>query len=296
MLPRTLIPLGLVLLAASAGARAAPEALPTLDAGTSLLVVSPHPDDETLCCAGVIQRVLGAGGRVSIVWVTSGDGSALGMLLVEKTLFDAAKMRAYGEERMQEARTATAALGVPAAGQLFLGYPDGGLLELLGEYRTHPYASRYTRTTTVPYADALFPGHPYTGESLAQDLQSVIERVRPTLVLAPSPLDGHDDHRAAGLAMQSLSARTHAQYTMRYWIVHGGEGWPSPRGLLRGVPLVPAPRAAPLHPLPFALLPAEEDRKLAAVRAYRTQLQVMEPFLLSFVRSTELFSVRATGP
>jgi hypothetical protein len=65
---------------------------------------------------------------------------------------------------------------------------------------------------------------------------------------------------------------------------------------MRGVPLASAPLAAPLDPRPFALLPAEEDTKLAAVRAYGTQLQVMEPFLLSFVRSTELFSVRATSP
>jgi LmbE family N-acetylglucosaminyl deacetylase len=197
---------------------------------------------------------------------------------------------------MREARAATATLGVQSSGQLFLGYPDGGVLALLGPYRTHPYTSRYTQAIAVPYPDALFPGHPYTGDNLARDLQSVVERVRPTLVLAPSPLDAHDDHRATGLAMQSLAAQTRAQYAMRYWIVHGGEGWPSPRGLLRGVPLLPAPRAAPLCPQPFALLPAEEDRKLAAIRAYGTQLQVMEPFLRSFARSTELFSVRATAP
>ena len=41
-------------------------ALP-ISSATSLLVVSPHPDDETLCCSGVMQRVLKAGGRVSIV-------------------------------------------------------------------------------------------------------------------------------------------------------------------------------------------------------------------------------------
>src|SRR5271156_1302824 len=62
--------------------------LPPIDATTSLLVVSPHPDDETLCCAGVIRRVVTAGGHVSVVWITSGDGSELSMLLVEKSLFN----------------------------------------------------------------------------------------------------------------------------------------------------------------------------------------------------------------
>src|ERR1700752_1007711 len=63
--------------AASAASPANPEVLPPIDGGTSLLVVAPHPDDETLCCAGVIQRVLRAGGRVSVAWITSGDASEL---------------------------------------------------------------------------------------------------------------------------------------------------------------------------------------------------------------------------
>jgi LmbE family N-acetylglucosaminyl deacetylase len=40
------------------------------------------------------------------------------------------------------------------------------------------------------------------------------------------------------------------------------------------------------------LEPAEEDRKLAALRAYQTQMKVMAPFLLAFVRTTELFAAR----
>ena len=298
---RRLTSLAFVLLAVAARtatwAAPAPESSARLDidSSTALLVVSPHPDDETLCCAGVIQRVLHAGGHVSIVWVTSGDGSAIGMLLVERTLFDAAKMRDFGATRMREARAATALLGVPPQGQLFLGYPDGGVLALLGEHRTRPYTSRFTGAAAVPYADAVFPGHPYTGASLEQDLQAVIERVRPSLILAPSPLDEHDDHRAAGLAIQALSGRAGAPLPVRYWVVHGGEGWPNPRGLLPGVPLTPSPRGAALDPLPFLLEPSEEDRKLAAVRAYATQMQVMAPFLLAFVRSTELYSVRGTA-
>ena len=297
---RTLASIALLLAAAARAATLPPAAaVPDLplapDQATSLLVIAPHPDDETLCCAGAIQRVLRAGGRASVVWVTSGDGSAIGMLVVEKTLFDARKMRAYGAARMHEARAATAVLGVPPQGQLFLGYPDGGMLALLGHNRSSPYTSSFTGAEAVPYPDAVFPGHPYTGTSFEQDLAAVIERVHPTLILAPSPLDEHDDHRAAGLATLELSHRPGAALTVRYWIVHGGEGWPSPRGLVMGVPLTPAPRGAGLAALPFVLEPAEEDRKLTAVRTYATQLKVMEPFLLSFVRTTELFSVRATG-
>src|SRR2546430_15135064 len=65
---------------------AAAPSLPHLDAQTSLLVVAPHPDDETLCCAGVIQRVVRAGGRASVVWVTSGGASELDLLLVGEGL------------------------------------------------------------------------------------------------------------------------------------------------------------------------------------------------------------------
>jgi LmbE family N-acetylglucosaminyl deacetylase len=273
-----------------AAAAAAP--LPRLDAGTSLLVVAPHPDDETLCCAGLIQRVLGAGGSVSIVWITSGDGSALTTLLVgHRLLPDAAAAQALGARRMREARAAASVLGVPAARQLFLGYPDGGVLRLLSEYRVRPWRSGYTDSTAVPYPDALFPGHPYTGESLERDFAAVLARVAPTLILAPSLADSHPDHRAAGLlTLRALQRPGVPAAPAWYWIVHGGEGWPAPRELMPGVPLTPAPRlqGMPSGSLPLSL--AEEDRKLAAVRAYQTQLAVLAPLLLSFVRSNELFA------
>src|SRR5262252_4897709 len=97
----------------SAGA-ANPAELPPFDAATTLLVVAPHPDDETLCCAGVIQRVVHAGGRASIVWITSGDASLLDLLLIEKSVFrSAARQRDLAARRMREARAAAALLGVP---------------------------------------------------------------------------------------------------------------------------------------------------------------------------------------
>src|ERR1700689_1556600 len=52
-----------------------------------LVVVAPHPDDETLCCAGAIVRARAAGARVAIVWITSGDGFELDAHVVEHRLF-----------------------------------------------------------------------------------------------------------------------------------------------------------------------------------------------------------------
>jgi LmbE family N-acetylglucosaminyl deacetylase len=271
-----------------------PSALPPIDSATSLLVVSPHPDDETLCCGGVIQRVVRAGGRVTVVWLTSGDAARIDLMLMSHSLLPGpAVALALGAQRMGEARTATARLGVPAERQLFLGYPDGGLLELLGGHRSSPYTSTTTGVSAVPYDDALYPGHPYTGESLERDFLAVLERVQPSLILAPTPLDEHADHRAAGLLAQSLAPRSPGAPALRYWIVHGGEGWPTPADLLPGVPLTPAPLASSLAPAAFDLEPAEEDGKLFALKAYETQMRVMAPFLLSFVRTNELYSVRA---
>jgi len=265
--------------------------LPPLDGATSLLVVAPHPDDETLCCAGVIQRVVRAGGRASVVWITSGDASFLDLLLIEKRLTaSASSQRALGERRMREARAAASLLGVPADRQLFLGYPDRGVLELLTAHQSTAHTSRSTASAAVPYPDALFPGHAYTGASLERDFAAVLERIRPTLVLAPSPRDSHPDHRGAALLTLRTMASRGELAAVRCWIVHGGEGWPSPRELSPGLPLTRAPLLDGVPLAPFELTPAEEDVKLAAVRAYPTQLTTLAPLLLSFVRTTEVFS------
>jgi LmbE family N-acetylglucosaminyl deacetylase len=281
-----------------AGAFAAGAAgIPPIDARTSLLVVSPHPDDETLCCAGVIRRVVAAGGRASIVWLTSGDGSELDSIFVEKSLrVRPRKMRDLARTRMGEARAAAAILGVPPARQFFLGYPDGGLLSLLTDRFTIPYYSRFTGTDRVPYADTLGAGHPYTGESLERDFVRVLERVRPTLILAPSPEDEHPDHRAAGILTLQVLSRRHQLNEARFWVVHGGRDWPRPRGLHMKLALSRPPRGRGLGLVPFDLDPLEESAKLAAVRQYRTQMLLMSSFLLSFVRTDELYSSLPVPP
>jgi LmbE family N-acetylglucosaminyl deacetylase len=268
-----------------------PEATMPITSATSLLVVSPHPDDEVLCCSGVIQRVLHAGGRVSIVWFTSGDGSELDLLVVEKSLFlRPSKLRELAVRRMQESRDAATVLGVPTDRLYFLGYPDRGILPLFTDYYITTYRSRFTTATAVPYPGTVSPGRPYTGQNLEHDFESVLDKVHPTMVLAPSPRDAHPDHRATGLVTIRAMVRRNELSRVRYWIVHGGEFWPVPRGYEPDLEMTPPPLGHGLSQTPFKLEPDEEQRKRQAISAYHTQMEVMSSFLLSFVRTTELYS------
>jgi LmbE family N-acetylglucosaminyl deacetylase len=238
-------------------------ALPTLDANTSLLVVAPHPDDETLCCAGVIRRVIEAGGHVSIVWITSGDGSALSMLFTEKSLFrPVEKVHDLARKRIAEARAAMGILGVASDELYFLGYPDGGIKKLV------------------------------TDRALEKDFEAVLDHTQPNLVLMPSSVDTHPDHSASGELAYRVLSRRGAVTTARFWIVHGGEGWPNPRQFMPIIPLNIPPRGADLEEHEFTLSDAEVDLKHQAIEAYHTQMQFMAPFLLAFVRTSELYSLR----
>lgn len=223
----------------AAGAVAALPPAPPYRPGERVLVVSPHPDDETLCCAGSMQQARAAGAEVWVVWLTSGDGFELDAVLLDRAPRPARdKLTGLGERRIGEATRAAARLGVPRDHLIFLGYPDGGLMRLFLEHYAQPYPSRYTGQIRVPYREALSPGAPYTGRSVERDLTRVLDRVRPDVVLAPSVQDAHQDHRAASYFITRLLAARGEELKLRFWIVHGGLEYPLPKGL--HPPLSPA--------------------------------------------------------
>jgi LmbE family N-acetylglucosaminyl deacetylase len=280
------------------GPRAANRAFGDFDRDDVLLVVAPHPDDETLCCAGVMQRAHAAGAQVAVVWITSGDGYELAAILAAHRMFLGARdLLDFGEQRMGEAVRATALLGVSPAERFFLGYPDRGVEALLQDNQKTPFQSPHTHASAVPYREALRPGAPYTAGNLEQDLRSVVDRVRPTWVLAPTSLDAHGDHSATGtFVARVLNARGDSG-RLRLWIVHAGFFWPSPRGLDTDAALAPPARAAGLAWQDFGLAPPERRIKADAIRVYQTQRRLLgESFLLSFARRNEIFAVPAAAP
>lgn len=82
-------------------------ATPTKD--DRILVVSPHPDDETIGAGGYLAEAVRAGASVEVVVAT--DGAKRGRASV----------------RRQEEIQATEKLGIPTPDVLFLDFPDGRL-------------------------------------------------------------------------------------------------------------------------------------------------------------------------
>lgn len=256
-----------------------------------VLVVAPHPDDETLCCSGYLQQAVAAGATVGVVWITAGDSFEIDAIVTERTLrAKGAGLEKLGAQRIAEAHAATDRLGVPRAQQFMLGFPDRDVRALLHRQSAAPLRSRYTGVSAVPYAEALHPGSAYTGAALRRNLLEVIERFAPTIVLAAAPQDRHPDHSASGALAVELLRASSSGARVYFWIVHGGYTWPAPRGLHRKAPLWPPRSALGLAWQQLPLTDAQVAGKLAALGEHRTQLRVMSRFLNAFVRSNEIYA------
>lgn len=91
-----------------------------LPAAARVLVLAPHPDDETLCCGGTAALYAAARATVTVVVATDGDAARVDLPPGE-----------LGRRRRAEVHDATAALGLPAP--VLLGLQDGGLENALDE-------------------------------------------------------------------------------------------------------------------------------------------------------------------
>jgi LmbE family N-acetylglucosaminyl deacetylase len=79
---------------------------------------------------------------------------------------------------------------------------------------------------------------------------------------------------------------------LRYWIVHGGHGWPA-GGFEPHAPQTIAPRGVGLQWQELQLDEDSVQAKLQAISAHQTQMRMMGHTMKRYVRSTELY---ALGP
>jgi len=239
----------------------------SITTATRLLIVSPHPDDGALGAGGLVARVVAAGGSVRVVQMTSGDAFAEGVKKADHTDRPTAEeYREYGRRREHETIAAMATLGVPALHITFLGFPDDGLCLLASAYSATDFESPYTQRTSPPRVERLMHDVEYRGRDIVRELETIVARFKPTIVVLPAPSDEHPDHcsthRFVTRALGSSKAR------VLHYVIHGTP---------------PAAGEA------LTLTPRELAEKRRAIEAYRSQTLVIGDFMRAFETGRELF-------
>lgn len=136
--------------------------------GTSL-ILSPHPDDESLGCAGFIATAIKHGCPPVVVIVSDGAASHPG-----SQLWPPERLALC---RQEESRNAASALGLSSDRLFFLGLPD----------------------TAVPTKGVIF-------EQTVRHLRGLVEQYHCQNILVPWRHDPHCDHEAVWIMGQRLKA------------------------------------------------------------------------------------------
>ena len=156
----------------------APDSIPLLNIETlveqnsSVLIVAPHPDDETLGCGGAIAalRQLNIAVKVSIV----SDGTKSHP---NSKTYPPVALKKLREE---ESQAALAILGVAPEAITFLGMPDGAVPSLdweQGDGETGRKIRKYEKAIIL--------------------CQQYLQNIKPSIVFLPWRGDPHPDHRAS---------------------------------------------------------------------------------------------------
>lgn len=167
---------------------------PALDRQTRLLVVAPHPDDETIAAGQLIQRVRLAGGHVHVLVLTNGDNNPWPQRWLERRLRIGPRERLrWAARRRGELLHALAWLGVPEQDVHLLGWPDLGLTERMESH----------------------------GRAMLASLIEVLSSFRPNLVVAPDMADRHPDHGASHVLVRLALERWGRPHRLLCYLVHG---------------------------------------------------------------------------
>ncbi len=126
--------------------------------GQKVLVISPHPDDETIALAGIIAQSRKNGANIKIVLVTNGN------------------MHHNEATRYAEFKTATGILGVDESSLVFLNLPDGKLDELdqgmIYQLLKGQIDSYNPDIVLYPHVKDKNPDHSTTGKIVAEILKA----------------------------------------------------------------------------------------------------------------------------
>ncbi len=194
----------------------------------ALLVLAPHPDDESLGFTGLIDAYLRAGKPVSVVVVTDGDAYCEACRFWKNSTAagptcSAEELATFGEIRHGESAAAARIIGLPAP--RFLGYPDTGLgaaWRNLGDGKTSEplRRSNFSHCDSCETCSGGYGGGPQTNltaDTLMSSLRELIDAEPDGALIATTHwLDGHGDHAALG----SFVRRLNDAHPVAYAVIH----------------------------------------------------------------------------
>jgi len=270
--------------------------LEEFDINDRILIFAPHPDDETLATAGIIQRAIKSKAKIRIVLYTNGDNNELAFIVYNKRpVFKKKEFINMGLRRRKESIKAMNFLGLKSFSITTLGYPDFGTLEIFTKYwdTKKPYKSMFPRLNRVSYRGSLSFGAPYVGESILDDLKNIILDFKPTKIFVSHPNDTNPDHRSLFLFLQvalwDLKEKIKKPEVFCYLIHY--INWPKPRGYHLNLKLTP-PCDLNLDNYSWYELnlnSKEIEKKYKALSFYKTQTSSHFGYLLTFIKTNELF-------
>lgn len=261
-----------------------------------VLILAPHPDDESLGTGGIIQRALKTGADIKVLYLTNGEHNQFAFVVHEKRLvIKQSALIKMGEMRQAEAKAAMKFLGVPEEKLIFLGYPDYGTLAIFLKYweETRPFKDMLTRISKVPYEDALSPNALYKGEAILSDMESVLRQYKPTKIFVTNPVDTNRDHRALYLFLQVALWSTEKDIPapkVYPYVIHS-YNWPIPHNYHPEL-FVSIPKSlkdSNIRWISHKLSNDEVEKKYEAICMYKSQCAVSAFYLKSFARRNELF-------
>ncbi|WP_026486131.1 PIG-L deacetylase family protein [Caldanaerobius polysaccharolyticus] len=258
--------------------------------GSRIMVVAPHPDDESIGAAGVIKEALKMHIPIKVVIFTSGESYKRAAINFSKRLHPTNKdFYRLGVQRQRESIVAMQTLGLPRKDLIFLGFADGSLRFLWDDFWNVPRRSGGVWVYRSPYKTNVYrPGIEYTGQNAFEAFSSLVKSFRPTDIFYPDPNDTNADHWAVSnfvvytILQQNYHIREHT------YLVHHPQ-WPVPWMAVTTLNENPPIDLKWERWQRFQLSQDEISIKKKALLQYRTQIEIMQPFLMAFVRKSELF-------
>jgi LmbE family N-acetylglucosaminyl deacetylase len=263
---------------------------PQISSTDKILIISPHVDDEIICCSGVIQTALKNQAEVKVVYLTNGDGNPISVLS-QKKICKPNKFIELGEQRIKEAKMATSLLSLSPNNLLFLGYPDGGIKSMYSTNYMIPFVSPTTKLNFSPYLNSFQSKQKYTGKNITHNLCQIFKKYQPTIIFAPHFKDKDFDHQGANLFTQKIIKKLKNKPQVFLFLVHY-PFYPSSIKFKMDASIYPSKKLSSSdcwYSLPLSK--TQKQNKLNAIKQNfsQTNTRYSKKFLESFVKNNEIF-------